>query len=111
MAAKGGALVPQIWLTYNELAALMDCSTAAARAVAVAFPLDRRRSRDARTRVKLNAALTEIFLDRMSRERIDRGAVDSDATMHVGMLRTMHAQMAGGSLKALPAPAPRQSRA
>ena len=106
--------MPQIWLTYNELAALMDCSAAAARAVAAAYPLDRRRSRDARTRVKLNAALTEIFLDRMfldrmSRDQIDHAAAHRETAMQVGLLRTMHAQMAGCFVKALPAP--RQSRA
>ncbi len=106
--------MPQIWLTYDELAVLMDCNTSAARAVAAAFPLDRRRSRDGRTRAKLNAALTEVFLDRMSQARIDRDTAGHGTTQHdtgahdiavqVGQLRAMHDRMAERSVKALPAP-------
>ena len=40
--------MPQIWLTYDELAALMNCNPARAREAAIAFRLDRRKSRDGR---------------------------------------------------------------
>jgi hypothetical protein len=33
--------------------------------------LDRRKSRDGQTRVKLNDRLTDVFLDRAARQRID----------------------------------------
>jgi hypothetical protein len=100
--------VPQIWLTYDELGALMDCNAAAARMIAAAVPLARRHSRDGRTRAKLNGALTEIFLDRMSRERFDRDTAARETTAYAGRLWTLLEQMAGPSAaKALPAPSPR----
>jgi hypothetical protein len=105
-------VVPQIWLTYDELAALMDCNPAAARSVAAAVPLARRRSRDGRTRAKLNGALTEIFLERMSRGWFDRDPADdsiagdaaADSTADAGKLWAILDQMARPSAKALPAP-------
>jgi hypothetical protein len=67
--------VPQFWLTYDELAELMNCDAAAARAAAAAIPLDRRRSRDGFTRAKLNAALSEIFFEQLIRRLIDQQIV------------------------------------
>lgn len=64
--------MPQIWLTYDELAALIGCDASAARASAAAMPLDRRRSHDGLTRAKLNARLTEVFLERAVRRWINR---------------------------------------
>jgi hypothetical protein len=98
--------VPQIWLTYDELAALMDCDATAARAVAAAVPLDRRRSRDGRTRAKLNGALIEIFLNRMSRGRPDRDLPTRGTTAFAGQLWTLLELMAGSSAQGLPAPSP-----
>jgi hypothetical protein len=63
--------VPQIWLTYNELSDLIGSDAATARATAHAMPLDRRKSRDGHTRVKLNARLTEMFLDRLAQHWTD----------------------------------------
>ncbi|WP_426418656.1 hypothetical protein [Bradyrhizobium genosp. A] len=81
--------MPQIWLTYDELAALMDCDGAEARSGAAAIPLDRRKSRDGHTRVKLNAYLTEAFLDASLQQRLEQesAACASD-------LRTMLERMA-----------------
>jgi hypothetical protein len=96
--------VPQIWLTYDELGALMDCDAVAARTIAHTLPLDRRRSHDGRSRAKLNAALTDIFIDRISR---GRAAVDemADATdTSVEQLRATHRRMSDFSARALPAP-------
>ncbi len=64
--------MPQIWLTYQELGALMGCDAATARAKALTLPLDRRRSRDGHTRVKLSPMLTESFLEGIAREWVDR---------------------------------------
>lgn len=55
--------MPQIWLTYDELGALLGCDGAAAREAAAGRPLDRRRCRDGRTRAKLDLLLTEQWLD------------------------------------------------
>ena len=63
--------MPQIWLTYDELGDLIGSDVAAARAVAHDIPLDRRKSHDGCTRVKLNAQLIEVFLDQLLRHWVD----------------------------------------
>jgi hypothetical protein len=90
--------VPQIWLTYSELAALIDCDAAEASGTAAAIPLDRRKSRDGLTRVKLDAALTELFLDAALQRRVEQ-----EIAACAGDLRTMHERMARRPLT-LPAP-------
>jgi hypothetical protein len=81
--------VPQIWLTYEELAALMSCDGSSARNAAIALRLDRRRSRDGQTRAKLTPQLTEAFLERVLREHIER-----DVAACADALRAKHEQMA-----------------
>ena len=58
----GDEAMPQIWMTYGEIAALLGCSAEAARAKAVARSLDRKRSRDGLTRVKLDSDWTAHFV-------------------------------------------------
>ena len=82
----------QIWLTYEELAILIDCHPADARDAAVAVDLDRRRSRDGRTRVKLTPPLVEAFLDGILRERLEPRIVSNAEA-----LRTIHSKMAAYS--------------
>jgi hypothetical protein len=83
--------MPQIWLTYDELAALMDCDRAEARGIAAAIPLVRRKSRDGHTRAKLSPTLTEEFLDSVLQQRLDIAACASN-------LRTVHERMAERSV-------------
>jgi hypothetical protein len=64
--------VPQIWLTYDELAALMNCGREEARGAAAAFQLDRRKSRDGQIRAKLTPSLTKAFLDGLLRLRLEQ---------------------------------------
>ncbi|SFP80665.1 hypothetical protein SAMN05216330_110183 [Bradyrhizobium sp. Ghvi] len=45
--------MPQIWMTYDELATLCECTGSEARLRAIHLSLDRRKSRDGATRVKL----------------------------------------------------------
>ncbi|QPF94565.1 hypothetical protein [Bradyrhizobium commune] len=90
--------MPQIWLTYNELAALIDCDAAEACGTAAAIPLDRRKSRDGLTRVKLDAALTELFLDAALRQRAEQ-----EIAACASNLRAMHERMARRPLT-LPTP-------
>jgi hypothetical protein len=54
--------MPQIWMTYDEIAGLLGCSADAARAKAVYRSLDRKKSRDGLTRVKLDADWTAHFI-------------------------------------------------
>jgi hypothetical protein len=53
--------MPQVWMTYNELGALCGCGAMEARERAIHLSLDRRKSRDGTTRVKLDLALTAKF--------------------------------------------------
>jgi hypothetical protein len=81
--------MPQIWLTYDELATLMGCETAEARSAAAAVHLDRRRSRDGQTRAKLSPSLTEAFLNSLLQRRIDL-----EIAAGADNLRAIRAQMA-----------------
>ncbi|MFT4115656.1 hypothetical protein [Bradyrhizobium sp.] len=84
--------MPQIWMTYDEFGALSGCSAAEARLRALDLSLDRRKSRDGTTRVKLNFALMARFF-----ETIREGEFDLDDA--VAALRDTHRQMS----RALPA--------
>ena len=46
--------MPQIWMTYGELAALLGCEADDARIQSAQRSLDRKKSRDGLTRVKLD---------------------------------------------------------
>ena len=81
--------MPQIWLTYDELAALMNCDPARAREAAIAFRLDRRKSRDGQTRAKLTPPLAEAFLREVLRQRLDQ-----EIAACAGDLRAMRDRMA-----------------
>ena len=81
--------VPQIWLTYREFAALMNCEPAEARQVSIAAGLDRRKSRDGQTRVKLTEPLADAFLDIVMRQLLER-----NMTANTDHLRAVHERMA-----------------
>jgi hypothetical protein len=46
--------MPQIWMTYDEIADLLGCEPDEARAQSIRRSLDRKKSRDGLTRVKLD---------------------------------------------------------
>ena len=54
--------MPQIWMTYDEIADLLGCDAEIARAMAIHRSLDRRKSRDGLTRTKLDLDWTERFI-------------------------------------------------
>ena len=81
--------MPQIWLTYDELAVLMDCDPASARGAAAAIGLDRRKCHDGYTRAKLTPSLTKAFLDRALRDHLQR-----EMQASVDDLRAIYEQMA-----------------
>lgn len=80
--------MPQIWMTYDELATLSGCSAAEARMQAMHLSLDRRKSRDGNTRVKLNLALMARFFETIREAEFD---LDNAITA----LRDAHRQMSG----------------
>ena len=80
--------MPQIWMTYDELATLSGCTAAEAREQALQLSLDRRKSRDGNTRVKLNLALMARFFETVREAEFD---LDDAITA----LRDAHRQMSG----------------
>ena len=79
--------MPQIWMTYDEIAGLLGCSADAARAKAVYRSLDRKKSRDGLTRVKLDTEWTAHFVAAI-RE------ADPALDEAVRSLQTIHGEMA-----------------
>ena len=79
--------MPQIWMTYDELATLCECTSSEARLRAIHLTLDRRKSRDGATRVKLDLALTARFFASI---RVS----DSDLDSAIKALQATHRQMA-----------------
>ena len=80
--------MPQIWMTYDEVAVLLGCDAEQAYERGLEERLDCKISRDGHRRVKLNDALVGIFLDRLRAQpqRIDE-AIDG--------LRRVHGLMVG----------------
>ena len=54
--------MPQIWMTYREIADMLGFDTDTARAETIRRPLDRKKSRDGSTRAKLDLELTALFV-------------------------------------------------
>jgi hypothetical protein len=81
--------MPQIWMTYQELGKLCGHSADEARLQAQQLLLDRRRSRDGYTRVKLNAMLMACFIDAI-RE------AEPDLDEAIAALRDTHREMSRG---------------
>lgn len=80
--------MPQIWVTYDELAVLMGCDRGRAREAAAAIPLDRRKSHDGETRAKLSPWLTEAFFDGLVQQRLEK-----EITACAGDLRAIRERM------------------
>jgi hypothetical protein len=80
--------MPQIWMTYHELGKLCGFSAADARIQAQHLLLDRRKSRDGNTRVKLDAPLMVRFF-----ETIREAERDLDDA--IAALRDTHQKMSG----------------
>ena len=57
--------MPQIWVTHEELAAILDCTVQQARERVRLDGLDRKLSRDGKRRAKLSMELTGVFIERL----------------------------------------------
>ena len=78
--------MPQIWMTYHEIATLLDCDIEQAQLEVARRMLDRRKSRDGRTRVKLDQVWTARFY-------ITIGASNQDLDRAIDDLKIAHAEM------------------
>jgi hypothetical protein len=79
--------MPQVWMTYDELATLCGCSAPEARLRALHLSLPRRKSSDGFTRVKLDLALTARFFACVRESDFDLDGL-------IAGLRKTHRQMA-----------------
>jgi hypothetical protein len=79
--------MPQIWMTYDELGTLCGCGAREARERAIHLSLDRKKSRDGTTRVKLDLALTAKFFASIRES-------DFDLDCAIEALHNTHRQMA-----------------
>ena len=79
--------MPQIWMTYDELATLCGCSPVEARDQARYLSLPRRKCSDGTTRAKLNATLAMKYFATIREQ-------DFDLDGAIAALREMHRQMA-----------------
>jgi hypothetical protein len=87
--------MPQIWMTYDEVADLLQCGTDGTLARIKDDRLDRKISHDGRKRVKLNLALTGMFLERVRTQfSVQPVAVADPLDLAIDDLRKMHGQMA-----------------
>jgi hypothetical protein len=82
LSARGTRL-PQIWMTYEELAGMLGCTVAVAQERARVEQLDRKISRDGKKRAKLNAGLVAVFIARIK-------TMDLDIDQAVEELRHVH---------------------
>ncbi|KJC40717.1 hypothetical protein UP09_21565 [Bradyrhizobium sp. LTSP885] len=78
--------MPQIWMTYHEIADMIGCDVETARAATIQRALDRKKSRDGMTRAKLDPELMGVFI------AVIRNA-DPDLDLAVRELRNMHQAM------------------
>jgi len=96
--------MPQIWMTYEELAGLLDCTVMEACERARLERLDRKISRDGQRRAKLSPELAGLFIARLR-------SIDDAADRMVADLRHVHgllSEAAGQPSRLLP-PRPRRS--
>jgi hypothetical protein len=57
--------MPQIWMTYEELAGMLDCTMMEVNERVHLERLDRKISRDGKKRAKLSPAMVGIFVERL----------------------------------------------
>ncbi len=78
--------MPQIWMTYDEIASLIGCNVEQARPLILARHLDRKKSRDGRTRVKLDVLWTALLIEKIRQ-------ADFDLSRAIAGLRNVHREL------------------
>ncbi|WP_426441585.1 hypothetical protein [Bradyrhizobium genosp. P] len=81
--------MPQIWMTYHEIAEMLGCDAETARAATIQRALDRKKSCDGMTRAKLDPELMARFI-----AAIRNADPAMDQAVHD--LRNMHEMMSRG---------------
>lgn len=80
-------MTPQIWMTHEELAGMLECNLDAVDAYIAAERLPFRDSHDGKTRVKLNLPLVGVFIAKIkvAGDPLDK-AIEDIRRMHALML-------------------------
>ena len=78
--------MPQLWLTYEELADQLSCTPEEARSVALDRSWSRKRSRDGHSRVLLPRDLMRAYIAKAARHW---SAVDEQADVMTDRLRSV----------------------
>jgi hypothetical protein len=80
--------MPQIWMTYDEIAGLVGCRVDEARVHVETRALDRKKSQDGHTRIKLDLLWTALFIAKVreTAPELDRAIEDLRRT-HAEMMR------------------------
>lgn len=81
--------MPQIWMTYEELAGMLDCTMMEVRERVHLERLDRKISRDGKKRAKLSPAMVSIFVERLN-------TIDFTINRAVDELRHVHGLLSKG---------------
>lgn len=87
--------MPQIWMTYEELAGMLDCTAMEARERANFERLDRKISRDGKKRAKLNVAMTTIFIERIKNSALAMDQAVDDLWAVYGLMKHESAGLPG----------------
>lgn len=80
--------MPQIWMTYDELAGLLDCGMQEAQDRVRREGLDRKQSRDGRTRIKLSFPMIAMFVARIKGEVVPLDRAIEDLRVVHGMMKS-----------------------
>ncbi len=78
--------MPQLWLTYQELADELSCTPDEARSVALDQDWTRKRSRDGYSRVLLPRDLMHAYFAGAAKRN---ATVDAEADTMIGLLRSV----------------------
>jgi hypothetical protein len=84
--------MPQLWLTFEEIADLLDCDAADARRRVFANQWERRRYADGLTRAQLPPEVAHEFMLRYSRKHEARGASADEFDAAMAALRRIFNQ-------------------
>jgi hypothetical protein len=78
--------MPQIWMTYAEIADLLGCDANQACTHVAIRSLDRKKSRDSFTRVKLDQHCTALFIAKIrgANADIDRAILARGSAWQIG---------------------------
>src|ERR1700730_14610087 len=85
-----GTPMPQIWMTYEELASMLDCTVMEARGRVYLERLDPKLIRDGKKRARLILAMIGIFIEQLK-------TIDHAMDRSVDDLRHVHGLLSEGA--------------